>query len=194
MSADWEWNDLNQQAEQEAAAIIERLRSRISVGPNEAIIDDLLDSAVWASQHGDEARAVAALRVAVAIDPSCWKAYYNLGWQYLTIGIRLHQPYMGKVTLYGSASPLATSFDQSLKERTAFYNYALQNLEKVVQIAPSLSKGWFLMGQTLYYMGNYDEARTNLHRAIELDPTGEGGKMAEETLAMLERSLRRSSY
>jgi tetratricopeptide (TPR) repeat protein len=53
-----------------------------------------------------------------------------------------------------------------------------------------LAKGWCLLGQTQYYLGDYDEAQASLRKAIDLDPDGEGGKMARESLATLEQTLK----
>jgi len=183
MPKTWSWNDFDEQVETEADAVTKRMGIH-SVDDDEvpATVDRLLDASVWASQQAQEAKAVAALHVAVALDKACWKAHYNLGWQYLTIGKRLHQPFMGKITVVDGGT-----FYKSLGERAAFYNNAIACLTKALSLNGQHAKGWCLLGQAQYYMGQYEEARSSLHKAIDLDPSGEGGRMAKESLEILEQ-------
>jgi len=182
----WEWDSFDEQVESEANAIREHMQvtslSQTQVIPT---VNRLLDASVWASQQGDEVRAVAALRVAVTVDKTCWKAYYNLGWQYMTIGKRLHQPFMGKITVTDGQT-----YNKSLGERITFYENAVHCLEKALGLNPQHAKGWCVLGQAQYYMGDYDQARATLRKAIDLDPIGEGGRMAKESLEILESSLK----
>lgn len=182
----WEWDDFDQQVEREASAIRER-KQVVSLNDIQATatVDRLLDASIWASQQGEEVQAVAALRVAVSIDRTYWKAYYNLGWQYLTIGKRLHQPFRGKITVTDGET-----LERSLANRGAFYENAIQCLEKALGLNAQHAKGWCLLGQAQYYMGDYDQAQVNLRKAIDLDPDGEGGRMAAESLAILEDNLK----
>jgi tetratricopeptide (TPR) repeat protein len=144
----------------------------------------LVNASVFASQQGNDVSAIAALRVAIEIDDTCWKAYYNLGWHYLSIGKRLHEPYIGKVT-----TPDET-FCKSLAARMSFYQAAMKYLNRALVLNPGDAKGWCMLGQTQYYMWDYDQARASLQKAIDLDQYGEGGRMARESLEILENSLK----
>jgi tetratricopeptide (TPR) repeat protein len=143
----------------------------------------LINASVWASQQGNDITAIAALRVATELDVSSWKACYNLGWHYLTIGKKLHEPYMGKVTVSDGAS-----LYKSLATRMSFYKAAAAYFEKAIDLNPKGSKIWCALGQTQYYSHEYDLARASLQKAIDLDPDGEGGRMASDSLAILENT------
>lgn len=199
MSSDWEWDNFNKQVEQEAKVILEQRKDIEQEALRvfryfESDVKDttrakltaerLVNASVFASQQGDEVRAVASLRVAIEIDNTYWKAYYNIGWHYLTIGKRLHKPFMGRITIVDGQT-----YRKSL-ERLTFYRNAIHCLEKALNINPNQAKGWCLLGQAQYYMQDYDKARITLNKAIELDPQGEGGKLAQESLEMLENRLK----
>ena len=90
----------------------------------------------------------------------------------------------------GSDSPPSESASPALGKSLEFYDNALRSLKRVLQLNIQLAKGWCLLGQTQYYLGKHDEARGSFRKAIELDPTGEGGKTAQESLATLEDVLK----
>jgi tetratricopeptide (TPR) repeat protein len=140
----------------------------------------LLNASVWSSQQGNYIVAIAALHVAIEIDNACWKAYYNLGWHYLSIG---REP-IGKITV-----PDKESFFESSATQMSFYQAAIKYIYKALDLNPKDAKILCLLGQTQYYMGNYDQARVTLGKAIALDPTGEGGLAAVNALMILENSL-----
>ena len=140
----------------------------------------LLNAGVWFSQQGKLIEAMAALHVAIEIDNSCWKAYYNLGWHYLDLGRKL----MGMTTLSDDES-----FSKSPATQKSFYQAAMKYINKALDLNPKDAKILCLLGQTQYYIGNYDQARATLGKAIALDPTGEGGRAAANALAVLENSL-----
>jgi tetratricopeptide (TPR) repeat protein len=140
----------------------------------------LLNASVWSAKQGNLIIAMAALHVAIEIDIACWKAYYNLGWHYVDMGRKL----MSMVTLSGTES-----FSKSPATQMSFYQAALKNLNKALDLNPKDAKVLCLLGQTQYYLGNYDQARATLGKAITLDPTGEGGLAAVNALVILENSL-----
>ncbi len=146
----------------------------------------LVNASVSASQMGDNIKAIAALRVAVTVDDNCWEAYYNLGWQYLTLGKKLHDPFMGKVSVMSG-----DSFNHALTARLEMYERAISYLQRTIQLKPDHSKGWCLLGQTRYYMAQYHEAKDAYEKAIALDPTGEGGRMAAESLRIMNDTTKR---
>jgi len=187
----WKWDEFDQKVEEAVAEIKKRPGvSSVIEDQKEATANDLLEAGVWASKEGDEVRAVAAFRVAVTLDPKCWKAFYNLGWQYLQIGNRLPRPFIGKVESAGGDSPPLASSSSAPGDKSTFYNNALRSLKRVLRMNIQYAKGWCLLGQTQYYLEKYDEAQASLRKAIDLDPSGEGGKMAAESLAVLEQSLK----
>jgi tetratricopeptide (TPR) repeat protein len=140
----------------------------------------LLNAGVWFSQQGNLTVAMAALHVAAEIDPASWKAYYNLGWHYLDLGSKL----MGMTTLSDDES-----ISKSPATQMSFYQAAMKTIKKALDLNPNEAKVWCMLGQTQYYMGDYDQARETLGKAIALDPTGEGGLAAVNALVVLENSL-----
>jgi tetratricopeptide (TPR) repeat protein len=190
VAIDWGWDEFDKQVELKAAEIKMGLGSSLHDETHkEAITNDLLDAGVAASQEGDEVEAVASFRVAVTVDPRCRKAYYNLGWEYLTMGNRLDQSLKRRYTL--SASSLVSETpSKAPDERLTFYRHALRSLKRVLQLDIQDSRGWCLLGQTQYYLSDLEEAQVSLRKAVELDPDGEGGKVAREALEVVERSLR----
>ena len=194
------FQEIDDQTEKEARAIRARLKDiereamkpfvafdvkMDEPGKAEVTAKRLNDASVSAAQQGDQVKAIAALRVTIEVDDRCWEAYYNLGWHYLSLGKELHQPYMGKITVSDGES-----YYRTLADRLSFYEAALRYLQEAVRLRPRHAKGWCLLGQTQYYMADYDDARVSLQRAIEIDPTGEGGRMATETLTILQNSLK----
>ncbi len=124
---------------------------------------------------------MAALHVAIEIDNSCGKAYYNLGWHYLDLGRKL----MGMTTLSDDES-----FSKSPATQKSFYQAAMNYINKALELNPKDAKILCLLGQTQYYIGNYDQARAALGKAIALDPSGEGGRAAANALAVLENNVK----
>jgi tetratricopeptide (TPR) repeat protein len=145
----------------------------------------LLNASDWASQQGNDIGAIAALRVAIEIDNNSWKAYYNLGWHYLSIGKKLHEPYMGKITISDGES-----FYKSLSTRVSFYQAATKYLNKALNLNPKGAIVWCVLGQTQYYSYEYDQARVSFQKAIDLDPSGEGGRMATASLTILDNTVK----
>jgi tetratricopeptide (TPR) repeat protein len=174
--------------EQEALRVFNYFKADVNDATRAKLTAErLLNGSVWSSQQSNDVvaiAAIAALRVAIEIDDTCWKAYYNLGWHYLSIGKKLHEPYMGKITISDGES-----YYKSLATRTSFYQAAIKYLNKALELNPKDAKIWCVLGQTQYYIGNYDQARATLGKAIALDPTGEGGLTAVNALAVLENSL-----
>jgi tetratricopeptide (TPR) repeat protein len=156
---------------------------------NAAIIksatDILVNNSVQSSQHGNDIAAIAMLRVAIEIDSTYWMSHYNLGWVYLSIGKKLHEPFMGKLTISDHAS-----YSNAITTRMSFYHAALESIDKAIELNPTSAKAWCLLGNTQYYMGDYDQARVSLNKAIELDPAGPNGKLAASSLVTLENSLK----
>ncbi len=186
MVTDWGWDEFDQKVEQEVAEIQKGLGdAMLDESRQEATVNDLLDAGIRESQESNELRAAAAFRVAATIDSRCWRAHYNLGWQYLMIGNRLPRPAEDKPAPSGDESPKPEPPSPAVGERAAFYNHALRSLKRVLQLNIELAKGWCLLGQTQYYLGDYDDSRASLRKAIELDPTGEAGKMAQESLTVV---------
>jgi tetratricopeptide (TPR) repeat protein len=154
------------------ADVTDTMRTRLTA-------ERLLNAGVWFLQQGKLIEAMAALHVAIEIDNSCWKAYYNLGWQYLDLGRKI----MGMSTLSEE------SFSKSPTTQMSFYQAAMKYINKAIDHNPKDAKILCLLGQTQYYTGNYDQARATLGKAIALDPTGEGGRAAANALAILENSM-----
>jgi tetratricopeptide (TPR) repeat protein len=181
-----EWDIFDKKVQHEEAEI----RSLKKMDSLDAIqkmttVERLINASVWAVQQGEEIKAVAALRVAVIIDKRSWQAYYNLAWLYLSIGMRLHQPFMGKISVWEGSS-----FDKSIAERLSFYENTVKCLEKALDLKPELAKGWCLLGQAKYYMYEYEQARVAFTKAIDIEPSGEGGNMARKSLEIMENSLK----
>lgn len=167
--------------EQEALGILTSFEADISDTMRARLTAErLLNASVWFSQQGNLTEAIAALHVAIEIDNTCWQAYYNLGWHYLDLGRKL----MGMITLSGDES-----FSKSPATQKSFYQAAMKYTYKALDINPQDAKILCLLGQTQYYIGNYEQARATLGKAIALDPTGEGGRVAANALAVLEKSL-----
>jgi len=185
MATLWEWDSFDEQVRTEANAIREA-KQLTSLGQSEEVptLDSLLKASESAWQEGDEVRAIASLLVAVRMDNTCWQAYYNLGWRYLTIGKRWHQAFVGRVRLTDGQS-----YIKSLFERVEFYENAVRRLSTAVLLNRQHAKGWFLLGQAQYYLGDYDQARASLWKAFELDPLGKNGRMAKESLEIFDSSL-----
>jgi cytochrome c-type biogenesis protein CcmH/NrfG len=184
MATLWEWDTFDEQVETEASAIREHMQLT-SPGPTRVVprIASLLEASEWAWQQGHEVRAIAALRVAVTIDRTCWQAYYSLGAEYLTIGNRWHQAHAGKVRLTDGQT-----YMKSLVERFAFYENAVHRLSTALCLYPQDAKGWCLLGQAQYFLGDYDRAQASFRKALDLDPLGENGRVAKESLVIFDNS------
>ena len=141
----------------------------------------LLNAGVWFSQQGKLIEAMAALHVAIEIDNSSWKAYYNLGWHYLDLGRKL----IGMTTVSDNES-----FSKSPATQKSFYQASMKYINKALDLNPKDAKVLCLLGQIQFYIGNYDQARATLGKAIALDPIGEGGQAAANALVVLENSLK----
>lgn len=92
---------------------------------------------------------------------------------------------MGKVTISDGES-----FYKSLAARLSFYQAAIKYLNRALGLNPKHAKGWCVLGQTQYYMGEYDQARMSFRQAIDLDPYGEGGRLAKDSLTILDNTVK----
>jgi len=191
MATFWEWDSFDERVRIEADAIREG-KQLTSLGQKRGILtldlllkaSMLLKASESAWQGGDEVRAIASLLVAVRMDSSCWQAYSDLGWRYLTIGERWHQAFVGRVRLTDGQS-----YIKSLFERTAFYENAVRQLGTALRLYPKNARGWYLLGHAQFYLGEYDLAHASLWKAFELDPLGKSGTMAKESLEIFDSSL-----
>jgi len=184
MATLWEWDSFDGQVQTEASAI-RGGKPLTSLGQKGEIltVDGLQQASEWAWQQGDDVKAIAALLVAVTIDDNYWQGYYNLGRRYLTIGKRWQQAYVGRVRLTEGQS-----YIKSLFERVEFYESAVRHLGTALQLNPKNARGWCLLGQVQYYLGDYDQAHESLRKAFRLDPRGESGRIAKGSLEIFESS------
>jgi len=56
------------------------------------------------------------------------------------------------------------------------YEAALPHLQRAVALVPNNAGYQEWLGDCLYYMGRYEEARVAIDRALELDPDREGAQ------------------
>jgi Flp pilus assembly protein TadD len=166
---------------------LKQLRAKI---PGKAMNE--YEKALKESSKGNPAKAAEGLERALKLAPDFYEAQYSLGIQY----IGLHQYDQAETALLrardlspNAAEPLInlgmlyyqrgkSQSDASRPEEAATtFKKAADFLEESIRRNPLSSSAHSYFGAALYKMGSYEEAETNLKRALELDAEEQNARL-----------------
>ncbi len=142
------------------------------------------DKALELGKTKDHAGAVAQLKMAVVIFPKYLNAYNELAVQYLRLGELQKADEAALAALKIKPDAFEPMLNRGIvlfrMNRFAEAEFALREVLKANDMS---AIGHFYLGRTLAKTSKYDEAETELNRAITISP--EGMKEAHRILAML---------
>ncbi len=120
-------------------------------------------------EEGREQEAIRSLRQAIAIAPNSETAWQVLGYAYYYAGLNefAEQCYR-RVTQINPTPPQPRWMHARMLLYLEKGNEAEQEMREVVAKTPDQFKALGYFGGVLYYQGKYDEAQTNLDRAVQL--------------------------
>lgn len=134
----------------------------------------LVNMAMLYKQTGKDKKQLYYLNAAIKVNPKDFMAYYCLGDYY-----REKHDYVNAIKYYKETVKISPQFAQTYLDlavcfyESQQYNYALMALGQYKEIYPDSDYGYYLIAKTNYAMGKYDEAKSNIEKAISINNTNE---------------------
>lgn len=134
----------------------------------------LVNLAMLYKQTGKEKKQLYYLNAAIKANPKDFMAYYCLGDYY-----RGKLDYPNAIKYYKETVKICPSFAQTYLDlavcfyETQQFNYALIALGQYKELYPDSDYDYYLMAKTNLALGNYDEAKANIEKAITINNTTE---------------------
>ncbi|WP_248360750.1 tetratricopeptide repeat protein [Anaeromyxobacter oryzae] len=145
--------------------------SELSKAPRDVVVNNNL--AVEYTARRDYARAVERLKVALAVHPSYWRAYVNLGLAYQGLGARDQAQASYLTAMQLAPEPESTGpryFLALLLRDEGRLDAALAVVRDARRLGPEEGRLARLEGDVLLRLGEAAGARAALERALALDP------------------------
>ncbi len=130
----------------------------------------LVQEGVAMEQKGQYSDAATSYRLAIATDPSCREAYFQLGTLSERLGTypQAEMCYRHAIAL-GPDAIAYNNLGNVLGSQGKLVD-AIAAYRQTIQLDPSLPSGHYNLGQSLILAHQFDEAETELRRAVELQP------------------------